>query len=122
MTNCGAPNCTNRSDADNGRNKTYHKLPAESRGEIRKKWLVNIKRQNVPQHLYICQGRSEGTSSVTFEVLIIKSEKNFINLLIFNCFTSNINLFIHNCFTSNINFFNSSYKWTGLGYRFWGTR
>ena len=24
MTNCGAPNCTNRSDADNGRNKTYH--------------------------------------------------------------------------------------------------
>ena len=54
MTNCGAPNCTNRSDADNGRNKTYHKLPAESRGEITKKWLVNIKRQNVPKHLYIC--------------------------------------------------------------------
>ena len=32
MTNCGAPNCTNWSDADNGRNKTYHKLP--SQGEI----------------------------------------------------------------------------------------
>ena len=50
MTNCGAPNCTNRSDADNGRNNTYHKLTAESRGEIRKKWLVNIKRQNVRKH------------------------------------------------------------------------
>ena len=37
MTYCGAPNCTNRADADNGRNKTYHKLPAESQGEIRKK-------------------------------------------------------------------------------------
>ena len=54
MTNCGAPNCTNWSDSDNGRNKTYHKLPAESGGEIRKKWLVNIERQNVPKHLYIC--------------------------------------------------------------------
>ena len=53
MTKCGAPNCTNQFDADNGRNKTYHKLPAESRGEIRKKWLFNIKRQNVPKHLYI---------------------------------------------------------------------
>ena len=39
MTNCGAPNCTNRSDADNGSNKSYHKLPAESRGEIRKKMI-----------------------------------------------------------------------------------
>ena len=37
MTYCGAPNCSNRADADNGRNKTYHKLPAESQGEIRKK-------------------------------------------------------------------------------------
>ena len=34
-------------------------------------------------------GRSEGTSSVAFEVLIIKSEINFINLFIFNCLTSN---------------------------------
>ena len=59
MTNCGAPKCTNRSDADNGRNKSYHKLPAESRGEIRKKWLVNIKRQNVPKHLHICSDHFE---------------------------------------------------------------
>ena len=36
---CGASNCTDRSDADNGRNKTYHRLPAESQGEIRKKMV-----------------------------------------------------------------------------------
>ena len=52
------------------------------------------------------QGRSEGTSSVAFEVLIIKSEIDFINLFIFNCLTSNINLFIFSCLTSNINLFN----------------
>ena len=50
------------------------------------------------------QGRSEGTSSVAFEVLIIKSEIDFINLLIFNCLTSNINLFNFNCLTSNFCF------------------
>ena len=59
MTNSGAPNGTNRSDADNGKNKTYHKLPAQSQGEIRKKWLVNIKRQNVLKHLYICSDHFE---------------------------------------------------------------
>ena len=52
------------------------------------------------------QGRSQGTSSVAFEALIIKSEKDFINLFIFNCLTSNINLFIFNCLTSNMNLFN----------------
>ena len=52
------------------------------------------------------QGRSEGTSSVAFEVLIIKWEIDFINLFIFNCLTSNVNLFIFNCLTSNINLFN----------------
>ena len=50
------------------------------------------------------QGRSEGTSSVAFEVLIIKSEIDFINLFIFNCLTSNINLFNFNCLTSNFCF------------------
>ena len=59
MTNYGAPNYTNRSDADYGRNKTYQKLPVESRGEIRKKWSVNIKKQNVPKHLYICSDHFE---------------------------------------------------------------
>ena len=41
--------------------------------------------------------RSEGTSSVAFAVLTIKSEIDFINLFIFNCLKSNINLFIFNC-------------------------
>ena len=58
MTNCGAPNCTDWSDPDNGINKTYHKLPVESWGEI-KKWLVNIKRQDLPKHLYICSDHFE---------------------------------------------------------------
>ena len=52
------------------------------------------------------QGCSEGSSSVAFEVLIIKSKIDFINLFIFNCLTSNINLLIFNCLTSNINLFN----------------
>ena len=46
----------------------------------------------------INQGRSEGTLSVALEVLIIKSEKDFINLFIFNCLTSNF------CFPKNIFF------------------
>ena len=41
------------------------------------------------------QRRSEGTSSVTFEVLIVNYQIYLINLLIFNCFTLNINLFIN---------------------------
>ena len=52
------------------------------------------------------QGRSEGTSSVAFEVVTTNCELDFINLLIFNWLTSNINLFIFNCLTSNINLFN----------------
>ena len=63
------------------------------------------------------QGRSEGTSSVTFETLIIKSEIDFINLFIFNCLTSNINLFIFNCLTSNINLFNFSYLTSNFIFR-----
>ena len=40
------------------------------------------------------QGRSEGTSSVAFEVLIINCQIYFINLFIFNCLALNIKLFI----------------------------
>ena len=54
--------------------------------------------------VYKHQGRSESTLSVAFEVLIIKSEIDFINLFIFNCLTSNINLFNFNCLTSNFCF------------------
>ena len=41
-----------------------------------------------------CEGRSEGTSSVAFEVLIINCQIYYINSLIFNCLTLNIKLFI----------------------------
>ena len=51
-----------------------------------------------------CQGRSEGTSSIAFQVLIINCEKDFINLFIFNCLRSNINLFLFNYLTSNLCF------------------
>ena len=44
------------------------------------------------------QGRSEGTSSVTFEVLIFNWQIYFVYLFIFNCLTLNINLFIINLF------------------------
>ena len=53
------------------------------------------------------QGCREGTSSFAFEVLIIKSEIDFINLFIFNCLTSDINLFNFNCLTSNFCFPNN---------------
>ena len=51
------------------------------------------------------QGRSEGTSTVAFEVLTIYCKTDFINLFIFNCLTSNINLLIFKCLTSNKNLF-----------------
>ena len=50
------------------------------------------------------QGHSEGTSSVSFELLIINCHIEIINLFIFNCLMSNINLFFFNCFTSNFCF------------------
>ena len=47
---------------------------------------------------FLCQGRSEGTSSVAFEVLIINCQIYFINSFIFNCLTLNIKLFIFKLF------------------------
>ena len=44
------------------------------------------------------QGCSEGTSSVSFEVLIINCQMYFINLFILNCLTLNIKLFIFKLF------------------------
>ena len=66
----------------------------------RREILFSIKTRNPKQ------GRSEGTSSVAFDVLIINFEIDFINLFTFNCLTSNVNLFIFNGLTSNINLFN----------------
>ena len=49
-------------------------------------------------YLLIIQGRSEGTSSATFEVPIINCQIYFINLFIFNCLTLNIKLLIFKLF------------------------
>ena len=49
----------------------------------------------------LIQGRSEGTSSVAFEVLIINCQIDFINLMICNCLKANTNLVICYCLTSN---------------------
>ena len=51
-----------------------------------------------PISLLCNQGRSEGTSSAAFEVLIINCQIYFINLFIFNLLTLNRNLFIFNLF------------------------
>ena len=51
------------------------------------------------------QERSEGTSSVAFEVLIINSQIDFINLFIINCLESDINLIIFNCLKWDKNLF-----------------
>ena len=56
------------------------------------------------------QRRSKGTSSVAYEVLIIKFEIDFINLSIFNCLTSNIDLFIFNYLASKFYFPNNIFR------------
>ena len=48
------------------------------------------------------QRRSEGTSSVAFEVLIINCQTYFINSFIFNCLTLNMKLFIFKLFDVKI--------------------
>ena len=53
-----------------------------------------------PPNYHRIQERSEGTSRLAFEVLIVKSEIDFVNLFIFNCLTSNISLFNFNCLSS----------------------
>lgn len=59
MTNCGAPNCRNRStDKDNG-NRSYHKVPGEDQTDLRKKWLHNIGRKNIPKNIWICSDHFE---------------------------------------------------------------
>ena len=50
---------------------------------------------NLDEH---AEGRSEGTSSVAFEVQVIICQIYFINLFIFNCLTLNIKLFIFKLF------------------------
>ena len=57
--------------------------------------LADIIKDNID---ILMQGRSEGTSSVAFKVLIINCQIYFINSFIFNCLTLNIKLFIFKLF------------------------
>lgn len=50
------------------------------------------------------QERSETTSNVACEVLIINCQINFINLFFLNCVASNITLLLFNCLISNFCF------------------
>ena len=56
MTNCSAPGCTNRSE-DN-KNISFLRLPSKSE-EIKKKWLQNLKRKNIPETVFICSEHFE---------------------------------------------------------------
>ena len=56
MTNCSAPGCTNRSE-DN-KNISFHHLPSKSE-EVKKKWLHNLKRKNIPETLFLCSEHFE---------------------------------------------------------------
>ena len=53
---------------------------------------------NTEHYNVILQGRSESTSSVAFEVLMIYCQIHFINSFIFHCLTLNIKLFIFKLF------------------------
>ena len=61
-------------------------------------WVYFLFLRNMQLILSIFQGRSEGASSVAFEVLIINCQICFINSFIFNCLTLNIKLFIFKVF------------------------
>ena len=56
MKNCSAPGCTNRS-ADN-KNISFHRPPSKSK-EVKKKWLHNLKRKNIPETIFICSEHFE---------------------------------------------------------------
>ena len=56
MTNRSAPGCTNRSE-DN-KNISFHRLPSKSE-EVKKKWLHNLKRKNIPETVFLCSEHFE---------------------------------------------------------------
>ena len=57
MTNCGAPGCNNRST--DSPDLSFHRLPKESRNELRNKWLNKIKRKYIPKVLFVCSQHFE---------------------------------------------------------------
>ena len=56
MTNCSAPVCTNR--PEDNKNISFHRLPSKSE-EVKKKWLHNLKRKNIPETVFICSEHFE---------------------------------------------------------------
>ena len=58
MPSCGAPGCTNRSKNDPS--LSFHRLPSEKqRNKLSLDWLQNIKREIVPNYMYICSEHFE---------------------------------------------------------------
>ena len=55
MTNCSAPGCTNRSS--NKKNLSFHRIPKND--DLKKKWLHNLKRQNIPATIFVCSEHFE---------------------------------------------------------------
>ena len=53
MPNCGAYECRGRA-TDHHPGKSFHRLPSESRKELRKAWLMKINREHIPKELFIC--------------------------------------------------------------------
>ena len=73
------------------------------------KLLLPIRENFLPtpkfhQKTFEFQGRSETTSNVACDVLIINCQINFINLFFLNCVASNITLLLFNCLISNFCF------------------
>ena len=73
-----------------------HELFKEETNAITK--VAGHKRPRLLDGMNPEQARSEGASSVAFEVQIINCQIYFIYLFIFNCLTLNINFFIFNLF------------------------
>ena len=57
MPSCGAPGCKNRSNIET--NKSFHRLPCQSKSKLRDAWLSKIKRKIVPKEMYICSDHFE---------------------------------------------------------------
>ena len=58
MPNCGANGCINHSN--DCPEKSFHRLPRESKKELRRTWLLKINRKNIPKELYIYSGFNSG--------------------------------------------------------------
>ena len=52
MPSCSAPDCTNRSK--DYPEKSFYRLPCQSKKEQRQAWLAKIKRSIIPAEMYIC--------------------------------------------------------------------